>query len=119
MPYVPISTPVTVEDKFWNVLTDGEKKEFVKQNIPGMGDIIKEEVLVDEETGEPLTPAESQVNDKVTNLSGRQMIQLNRITRQFSQGKISFEQAKLLLKNGFQFSDIDVNTWLGVEEPTV
>jgi hypothetical protein len=116
-PYIPISTQVVVEDKFWQVLSESEKKDFVKKNIQGMQEVIKDEVVVDEETGEPLTPQEVQVNDKITDLTGRQLQQLNRITRQFSRGEISFEQAKLLLKNGFKFTDLDVNTWLGVEAP--
>ena len=116
-PYIPISTQVVVEDKFWEVLSDTEKKEFVKKNVQGMQEVIKDKQIVDEETGEPLTPQEVQVNDKITDLTGRQLQQLNRITRQFSRGEISFEQAKLLLKNGFKFTDLDVNTWLGVEAP--
>jgi hypothetical protein len=116
--YIPITTAVTVDDKFWQVLTEAEKKEFVKTNISGMSEIIKDvEVTVDEETGEPLTPAETQVNEKITDLTGRQLQQLNRITRQFSRSEITFEQAKLLLKNGFNFTDTDVNAWLGVDEP--
>lgn len=117
-PFQPVGISVTVEDKFWEVLTDKEKKDFVKKNVAGMSEIIQEEpVTVDPETGEPLTVEETQVNEKLTNLTGRQQIQLNRITRQFSKGEISIEQAKLLLKQGFGFSDLDVNTWLGVQEP--
>lgn len=112
------TTQVVVEDKFWDVLTDKEKKEFVKANIPGMADLIKDEpVVVDEETGEPLTPEETQVNERLTNLTGKQQIQLNRISRQFGKGEITFEKAKMLLKQGFGFSDLDVSTWLGVETP--
>jgi hypothetical protein len=101
------------------VLTDKEKKDFVKKNVPGMSDIIQEEQqVVDPETGEPLTVEETQINEKLTNLTGKQQIQLNRITRQFGKGEISADQAKLLLKQGFGFSDLDVNTWLGIVEPT-
>jgi hypothetical protein len=113
------TTQVVVEDKFWAVLSDQEKKEFVKNNIPGMADLIKDdEIVIDEETGEPLTPEETQVNEKLTNLTGKQQIQLNRIARQFDKGVITFEKASMLLKQGFGFSDLDVSTWLGVELPT-
>jgi hypothetical protein len=113
------TTQVTVDDKFWAVLSDQEKKEFVKNNIPGMADLIKDdEIVIDEETGEPLTPEETQVNEKLTNLTGKQQIQLNRIARQFDKGVITFEKASMLLKQGFGFSDLDVTTWLGVELPT-
>jgi len=119
LPFQPVGITVTVEDKFWEVLTDKEKKDFVKKNVPGMSDIIQEEQqVVDPETGEPLTVEETQINEKLTNLTGKQQIQLNRITRQFGKGEISADQAKLLLKQGFGFSDLDVNTWLGIVEPT-
>lgn len=112
------TTHVTVDDKFWSVLSEQQKKEFVKANIPGMADLIKDDaIVIDESTGEPLTPEETQVNEKLTNLTGKQQIQLNRIARQFDKGVITFEKAAMLLKQGFGFSDLDVNTWLGVEDP--
>lgn len=113
--YNPVTTSIVVEDKFWEVLTDKEKKDFVKKNIAGMSDIIQEEQITVDENGEPLTVEETQVNEKLTNITGKQQIQLNRITRQFSKGQITEEQARMLLKQGFGFSDLDVNTWLGLE----
>jgi hypothetical protein len=38
-----------------------------------------------------------------------------RIVRQFTNGKLSKEQAALMLKNGFAFTDSDVNTFLGLD----
>jgi hypothetical protein len=32
--FTPITTPVELEDKFWDVLTAAEKREFVKKNFP-------------------------------------------------------------------------------------
>jgi len=117
--YIPITTAVTVDEKFWATLKDSEKRDFTKKNIAGMQEIIKDElVTADPETGEEISPQETKLNEKITDLTGRQMQQLNRITRQFSKGEITIEQAKLLLKNGFQFDDIDVSTWLGVEGQT-
>lgn len=55
-------------------------------------------------------------NDAIKNLSGRQYQNVMRIVRQFGNGKLSKQQAALMLKNGFGFSDLDVNTFLGVDE---
>jgi len=119
MNYVPITTSVTVEDKFWDVLSDQEKKDFVKQNVAGMAKIIKEpEIVVDEETGEPLTPTETQLNESISKLSGMDIIRMQAIARKFAKGEITLEQAKLLLKSK-GLSDIDVNTWLGITEEAV
>ena len=57
----------------------------------------------------------SEVNSVLTNLTGRQHQQINRIVRQYTKGQLTKEQATLMLKNGFGFSDDDVNTYLGVD----
>jgi len=55
-------------------------------------------------------------NDSIKNLSGRQYQNVMRIVRQFGNGKLSKEQAGLMLKNGFGFTDNDVNTFLGLDD---
>lgn len=55
-------------------------------------------------------------NDSIKNLTGRQYQNVMRIVRQFTGGKLTKEQAALMLKNGFAFSDSDVNTFLGLDE---
>jgi hypothetical protein len=57
-----------------------------------------------------------QANATLTNLSGRQHQNVMRIVRQFANGKINKAQASLMLKNGFGFTDADVDTFLGVDE---
>jgi len=47
-------------------------------------------------------------NDSIKNLSGRQYQNVMRIVRQFGNGKINKQQAALMLKSGFGFSDADV-----------
>ena len=56
------------------------------------------------------------VNNVLTNLTGRQYQQINRIVRQYTQGKLSLSQASLMLKNGFGFTDDDVTAYLGLNE---
>jgi hypothetical protein len=55
-------------------------------------------------------------NDSIKNLSGRQYQNVMRIVRQFGNGKLSKEQAGLMLKNGFGFTDNDVNVFLGLDD---
>lgn len=57
-----------------------------------------------------------QANATLTNLSGRQHQNVMRIVRQFGSGKINKAQASLMLKNGFGFTDADVDTFLGVDD---
>jgi len=55
-------------------------------------------------------------NDSIKNLSGRQYQNVMRIVRQFGNGKINKQQAALMLKSGFGFTDDDVNTFLGIDD---
>lgn len=112
-PYVPIATSLTVEDKFWEVLTDQEKKDFVKQNVSGMSEIIKDTAPLVDENGEPLTVEEQVLNDNISQLNMRQIIRLNKIGQQFARGEINLDQAKVLLKN-YGLNDMDINAWLGL-----
>ena len=65
--------------------------------------------------GDGSMPAVSASNDNIKNLTGRQHQQVMRIVRQFISGKMTKEQAGLMLKSGFSFTDEDVNTFLGVD----
>ncbi|CAB4204304.1 hypothetical protein UFOVP1384_47 [uncultured Caudovirales phage] len=68
--------------------------------------------------GQPIEQPIMAANDSIKNLSGRQYQNVMRIVRQFSNGKLTKEQAALMLKNGFAFTDSDVNTFLGLDENT-
>ena len=57
-----------------------------------------------------------QTNESLKNLSGRQYQNVMRIVRQFGNGKLTKQQASLMLKNGFGFTDSDVDTFLGVDD---
>jgi len=188
--YSPVTTTVTVDDKFWDVLSPQQKKEFVKQNIPGIPDdvtIIKEETLSPatleaqaslrgsvggvtgilsiqqgvvaktttresalsiltlvygfslseaysllgvpaNEQGVPITNPvvpniqeeetelpEIQINDNLKNMTGRQQQQFLRIIKQFGQGKLTTEQATVMLKSGFGLSDEEITSILSIE----
>jgi hypothetical protein len=55
-------------------------------------------------------------NDVLTNLTGRQRQNIMAIVRQFGQGKLTKQQAAIMLKSGFGFTDEDVNAYLGIDE---
>ena len=64
----------------------------------------------------PVKQEVQKSNDAIKNLSGRQYQNVMRIVRQFGNGKLTKQQASLMLKNGFGFTDDDVNTFLGIDD---
>jgi predicted transcriptional regulator len=66
-------------------------------------------------TGE-LAASPANVNESLKNLTGRQYQQLMRVVRQFSQGKITKQQASVMLSGGLGLSDAEINTMLGVDD---
>lgn len=67
-------------------------------------------------TIQPSVQQVQQSNEAIKNLSGRQYQNVMRIVRQFGNGKLTKQQASLMLKNGFGFTDDDVNTFLGIDD---
>lgn len=69
--------------------------------------------------GVPATDASGMpvaaANDNIKNLTGRQHQQVMRIVRQYMNQKMTKDQASLMLKSGYGFTDDDVNTFLGIE----
>jgi hypothetical protein len=68
------------------------------------------------ETGIPAAQSSEAVNDNLRSMSGRQWQQMTRIVREFSKGKITREQASMMLRSGYGLSDEEVNTMIGAEE---
>jgi len=60
-------------------------------------------------------PIVATTNNVLTNLTGRQRQNIMAIVRQYSTGKLTKEQAALMLKSGFGFSDDNVNEFLGID----
>lgn len=56
-----------------------------------------------------------QVNDNLKNLTGKQYQHLQRIIREFSKGKLTREQAALMLRSSLGLTDEDINVMLGAE----
>ena len=70
---------------------------------------------VDSNTGN-LAASPANVNESLKNLTGRQYQQLMRVVRQFSQGKITKQQATVMLSGGLGLSEAEINTMLGVDD---
>jgi hypothetical protein len=84
--------------------------KYTDPTVDGKSTQVEEHVDLTTEKPGPI------VNSLLTNLTGRQHQQINRIVRQYTKGQITLQQASLMLKSGFGFSDADVNSYLGVGE---
>jgi len=95
-------------------LTQNEIRELMGREPLQVGQVTSDgETAVVEQ---PVQQAIELPNDSIKNLSGRQYQNVMRIVRQFGSGKLSKEQAGLMLKNGFGFTDSDVNVFLGLDD---
>lgn len=114
--YTPVTVQVNIDDKFWEAMDADERRDFIRKNVPGV--TLKEIIVTPPTTDgngnivEAPIPEPAQVNENLKNMTGRQLQQVMRIVRNFNQQKVTFDQAKQLLKNGFGFTDTDVNDWL-------
>lgn len=90
-------------------LTQDEIRELM-----GREPLQKTDVTADGSQALPEQPV--QANENIRNLSGRQYQNVMRIVRNFGNGKLTKAQASMMLKNGFGFTDADVDTFLGTDE---
>ena len=90
-------------------LTQDEIRE-----IMGREPLQKTDVTADGNLALPEQPV--QANENIRNLSGRQYQNVMRIVRNFGNGKLTKAQASMMLKNGFGFTDNDVETFLGIDD---
>ena len=84
------------------------------RGIMGREPLQKTDVTADGSQALPEQPI--QANENIRNLSGRQYQNVMRIVRNFGNGKLTKAQASMMLKNGFGFTDADVDTFLGTDE---
>ena len=68
------------------------------------------------DTTQPVKNEIQASNDSMRNLTGRQYQNVMRIVRNFGNGKLTKQQASLMLKSGYGLSDIEVNSFLGVDD---
>jgi len=115
VPLEPLKFEFT-EDIMVANLTQNEIRELMGREPLQVGQVTSDgaTAVVDQPVQQAIELPAS--NDAIKNLSGRQYQNVMRIVRQFGNGKLSKEQAGLMLKNGFGFSDADVNTFLGLDD---
>ena len=96
-------------------LTQNEIRELMGREPLQSGAVTSDgaQAITEQQIQQVETPMS---NDAIKNLSGRQYQNVMRIVRQFGNGKLTKEQAGLMLKNGFGFTDNDVNTFLGLDD---
>jgi len=89
-------------------------KEWVFEKLGIDGSKYGVEYTTSNGTVTATTPT-ALTNDTLVNITGRQQQALMRISRLFTQGKLSKAQAAIQLK-GFGFTDEDINNYLGVDD---
>jgi hypothetical protein len=87
-------------------LTPAEQKELFEINLEASQPVTP--------TGEPVQVANR--NDALTNLTGKQLQGIQRIVRKFNKDELTFDQAALMLSQGFGFTTEQVDTWLITKE---
>ena len=95
-------------------LTEGALMQILSR------DELREKAGYEPEVKEPsevAAPAEQQLtNGVLRSLSGREYQGMMRVVRQFTQGKLSKEQASLMMKNAYGLNDEECNIMLGIDD---
>jgi len=99
------------------VMAANMTREEIREKL-GLASEVTAPISTDNPLNSPIEQPIAASNDSIKNLTGRQYQNVMRIVRQFTNGKLSKEQAALMLKNGFSFTDSDVNTFLGLDTET-
>lgn len=115
--YNPVTVNIDIDDKFWAVLSDLEKRRFVRENISEIE--LDDDKPQTDALGNDLPDGEIQINQILTNLTAQQNFQLMRIIRQFGKGTLNQQQATLLLQSGFGFTDEQIVQILGLDDAPV
>jgi len=110
---------------YYNASTETERKEveselnkIISKSIwAGIGEIqiqAKNYVTRESKNSQPVASEEpqAQTNSTLTNLTGRQLQGVFRITRKYKKGELTKDQAGIMLKDGFGFNDEQIESWL-------
>ena len=103
------------------VMAANMTREEIREKLGLASEVTAVNPAVNPATNPTVNPTDQPIaasNESIKNLTGRQYQNVMRIVRQFTNGKLSKEQAALMLKNGFAFTDSDVNTFLGLDTET-
>lgn len=128
--YTPITTPIELDDKFWEVLSVEEKRLFIRKNFPTIDLSVVQTTPAIQPNQQPAqpdqpieTPEQSTVNDalkglKISDINRIQKI-VNRYERKLANPEdttgLSYDQAKQLLSS-FGFNEEQISAWLSKPE---
>lgn len=109
--FIPVTSQVTVEDKFWEIVPTADKVKFVNEHVPGL-EITEEETpapVIDPQTGEEVV--QKKPNEALKTLTLRDFDRISGIKNRYKAGKLSEPDAvNALLSYGYTRQDID--EWL-------
>lgn len=107
----------TITRDYRTSISNALKKIFANWHQPIESDFKIKELRYITTSVTPGAPVEAApVNETLKNLSGKQLQGIQRTVRKFNKGEMTFEQAAILLKQGYGFNDVDVDTWLVTKE---
>lgn len=110
----------TITRDYRSDISNAFKKIFSNWHTPVQSDFkIKELSYIEKTAATGATPGQTQptpTNDTLTNLTGRQFEGMQRIIRKFNKDQITYDQAKELLKTGFNLSDSQVDIFLVTQD---
>jgi hypothetical protein len=111
---------------YYNAQTETERKEIEKQLTKILSVSIFQIKVVQitpkkyvpggvatpVQPGDPAQPIAAEVNNTLTNLTGRKLQGVFRITRKYKQSDLTYDQAAQLLADGFGFNEEQIKIWL-------
>jgi len=116
--YSPITTAVTVEDKFWEFMNEAEKIAFIQANEP------KIQIIRTPAASQNTAPATTDENGNLVpaptapvideNIKSMKVSEINRIlsiVKKFNLGQLTIDQAKQLLA-GYGLNEEQQTAWL-------
>jgi hypothetical protein len=103
-----------VANKVLESMTPNEVRALAALPPKADGEALPEDAA----TGSELPPVGEQqlTNGVLRSLSGREYQGMMRVVRQFTQGKLTKEQASLMMKNAYGLNDEECNIMLGIDD---
>lgn len=119
----PISVPVTIDPLFWDVMSEEEKRMFIKENVNGIKliDSVPVAPKIDPQTGQVIH--QPVVNDSLKTLGVQQIERIQKIVKKFNRYQVdpqdpkglTYQQAEqFLLSYGLTKDELDA--WLITNE---
>jgi len=124
----PVSIPVEIDEKFWQVMDREEQRDFMRNNVPG---VKLKEAIVQASTPNPALPGETletpepveAVNENLKNLNLADINKVQKIVARFNLSKtepdnskaLTLDQAKQFLAS-YGFTTEQINAWLVTDD---